>query len=143
MSARLTVVGLKRRTAPVLVVEDDPELRRLGPRSSDRPSRQAASNSRVVDPPRVTQQGQRSAATVFRITAYCYDARGDLKVANLGSWPCREYQASVERLLDDERFFKALENRLSSKGLAPSRCQSVYVGLRNVKPSRVFPKVSP
>ncbi len=113
------------------------------PPVKDRPSRQEASNGRVVELSRVTQRGVRSEATVFRITAYCYDRRGELKVANLGSWPSQGYEASVERLLDDERFMKTVESRLSSKGLAPGRCESVYVGLRHAKPSRIFPKVSP
>jgi hypothetical protein len=80
---------------------------------------------------------------VFRITAYCADHLGKVKAANLGSWPCGGSATSVERLLDDDNFFKALEDRLSSKGLAVSQCESVYVRRGNTKPTRISVKVFP
>jgi hypothetical protein len=111
------------------------------PTLTTRRSRQEASNSRVVEGQSLIQPRRpRSEATVFRITAYCYDDFGKLKVANLGSWCCQAYEASVERLLDDDGFFRALESRLVSKGFPPGKCESVYVGLRNATPSRIFPK---
>ena len=111
------------------------------PTLTTRRPRQEASNSRVVEgQPLIQRRRPRSEATVFRITAYCYDGFGKLKVANLGSWCCQAYEASVERLLDDDGFFRALESRLSSKGIPPGNCESVYVGLRNATPSRIFPK---
>jgi hypothetical protein len=79
--------------------------------------RSDVSNSSSVAFPPVTQSRRcRFEAAVFRITAYCYDEYGVLKVANLGSWPCREYEGSVERLRDDDRFLEAVEDRLFAKG---------------------------
>jgi hypothetical protein len=111
---------------------------------SPRTFQPATSNSRAVGVRLVNQlRASRSQPGVFRITAYCNDAGGALKVVNLGSWPCQPYDASVERLLADRRFLTALEHRLSSKGFAPSTCESIYAGLRNATPTRVFPRVLP
>jgi hypothetical protein len=108
------------------------------------PFRREPSDSRAGEVPGIIPvRERRSEPSVFRIFAYCYTAVGELTVANLGSWPCQAYAASVERLLADDRFLTAIESRLSSKGFAASTCESVYVGLRNGKPSRVFPQVFP
>ena len=79
--------------------------------------------------------------TVFRITAYCHDGSSQLRAINLGSWPCGPYGASIERLLDDDAFFVAVQSRLSIKGFQPATCDSVYVRCGNGKPTRISLKV--
>lgn len=78
-----------------------------------------------------------SGAHVFRIAAYVYDDLGHVKVLSLGSWPAQPYGGLVERLLDDERFFDAVGNRLTARGFPLQRCEAVYVRLGRLGPLRV------
>ena len=72
-----------------------------------------------------------SGPAVFRLGAYVRGASGLVKGVNLGSWPCRPYDGRVERLLEDDEFFRALNERLASKGVRNDDVEAVYVRLGN------------
>ncbi len=75
---------------------------------------------------------------VFRIKAYAYNGSGVLKILNLGSWPSAPYQVRVEKLLDDDDFFNALDERLASKLDSGAILESIYVCIgKNWKSTRV------
>jgi len=80
----------------------------------------------------------RTEASTFKVNAYFRDASGNTKATNLGSWPGAPYELSVERLIDDDAFFNALEQRLTSKGIQISTCEAVFVRRsHNDTPTRI------
>lgn len=82
-------------------------------------------------------------SAVFRITAYFRDGGGQVKAANLGSWPSLPYDGSVGRLLDDDAFFNAIQDRLASKGIDPDMCEAFYVRQGSKMPTRISIKILP
>ena len=57
----------------------------------------------------------------------------------MGSWPCDPYQGRVKRLLEDDNFFSAFDEKLVAKGVHNDRLDVVYVRLgKSGKPTRIF-----
>ena len=84
-----------------------------------------------------------ASSAVFRLTAYFRDGGGNVKVANLGSWPSLPYEGSVARLFDDDAFFNAMGDRLVSKGIDPDMCEAIYIRQRSTLPTRLSIKRLP
>jgi hypothetical protein len=55
-------------------------------------------------------------ASVFRISGNIIDEYGRyIKNVNLGSWPCEPYEYSIDALVEDKEFVKALIKKLTEK----------------------------
>jgi hypothetical protein len=65
--------------------------------------------------------------SLFKLLAYVRRSTGSVKGVNLGSWPCGPYDGQVARLLEDDGFFDALDERLNAKGVQPGQLEALYV----------------
>jgi len=76
---------------------------------------------------RSTAAGSSGTTSQFRVGAYFRTATGELKAANLGSWPGSPYEHRIESLLEDDLFFATIRSRLADRGLTAAGVESVYV----------------
>jgi hypothetical protein len=79
---------------------------------------------------------------VFRVGAYVWTTTGLLRAVNLGSWPRQPYDDQVAKLLEDDAFFRVLDERLAAKGVEDQEVDTFFVRLGQDGPvARLSPNI--
>lgn len=90
---------------------------------------QEAAKSLVVPAARTKPSTVTEGPSAFRLSAYVFKPSGGIRSVSLGSWPASPYNGHIERLLEDDEFFREVGDRLASRGIPEPAIDSLHVRL--------------